>query len=61
MQTKHTVTTNNCRLTTENRLDYQGVLYMTPLSTITVISWRSVLSVEESVVPGEYHRPAASH
>jgi hypothetical protein len=25
------------------------------------ISWRSVLLVEETVVPGENHRPAASH
>ena len=27
----------------------------------SVISWRSVLLVEETRVPGEYHRPAASH
>jgi hypothetical protein len=28
---------------------------------ISAISWRSVLLVEETVVPGESHRPAASH
>jgi hypothetical protein len=28
---------------------------------ITVISWRSVFLVEETRVPGENHRPAASH
>jgi hypothetical protein len=32
-----------------------------PLSTISVISWRSVLLVEEIRVPEEKHRPAASH
>jgi len=29
--------------------------------TISVISWRSALLVEETEVPGENHRPAASH
>ena len=28
---------------------------------ITVISWRSVLLVEETGGPGENHRPVASH
>jgi hypothetical protein len=30
-------------------------------NNISVISWRSVLLVKETVVPGENHRPAASH
>jgi len=30
-------------------------------NTISVISWRSVLLVEETVVPGENDLPAASH
>jgi hypothetical protein len=30
-------------------------------SNISVISWQSALLVEETVVPGENHRPAASH
>jgi len=29
-------------------------------SNIAVISWRSVLLVEETGVPGEKHRPVAS-
>ena len=29
--------------------------------SISVISWRSVLLVEESGVPTEHHRPVASH
>ena len=28
---------------------------------ISVISWQSVLLVEETGVPGENHRPAVSH
>jgi len=33
-----------------------------PLSNnISAISWRSVLLVEETVGPGENHRPVASH
>jgi len=31
------------------------------VNNISVISWRSVLLVEETRVPGENHRPAASH
>jgi len=30
-------------------------------NNISVMSWRSVLLVEETRVPGENHRPAASH
>jgi len=30
-------------------------------NNISVISWRSVLLVEETGVPGENHRPAVSH
>ena len=30
-------------------------------NNISVISWRSVLLVEETGVPGENHRPNASH
>jgi hypothetical protein len=30
-------------------------------NNISVISWRSVLLVEETAVPGENHQPAASH
>ena len=30
-------------------------------NNISVISWRSVLLVKDTGVPGENHRPAASH
>jgi len=30
-------------------------------NNILVISWRSVLLMEETGVPGENHRPVASH
>ena len=30
-------------------------------NNISVISWQSVLLVEETGVPGENHRPVASH
>ena len=30
-------------------------------NNISVISWRSVLLVDETGVPGENHRPVASH
>ena len=41
-----------------------GLWCLTPLSTIfqiPSISWRSLLLVEETGVPGKNHRPAASH
>jgi hypothetical protein len=34
---------------------------LTPFSTISVISWLPVLLVVETLVPGENHRPVASH
>jgi len=33
----------------------------TTFNNISVIWWRSVLLVEETEVPGENHRPVASH
>ena len=33
----------------------------TTFNNISVISWRRVLLVEETGVPGEIHRPVASH
>ena len=38
-----------------------GLWCFTPLSNISVISWRSVLLVEETGVPGENHRLVGSH
>ena len=37
------------------------MLFNATFNNISVISWRSVLLVEETGVPGENHRPAASH
>jgi len=37
------------------------VVFKATFNNISVISWRSVLLVEESGVPGENNRPVASH
>ena len=37
------------------------MVFMSPFSIVLHISWRSVLYVEEAGIPGESHRPAASH
>ena len=37
------------------------MVFNATFNTISVISWWSVLLVEETVVPGENHRPVASH
>jgi hypothetical protein len=40
---------------------YGFIVFNATLNNILVISWRSVLLMEETGVPGESHRPAASH
>ena len=44
-------------------LMYKGrvMVFNATFNNISVISWQSVLFVEETGVPGEYHRPATSH
>jgi hypothetical protein len=37
------------------------MVFNTTFNNIPVISWRSVLLVEETRVPGENHRPVANH
>jgi hypothetical protein len=37
------------------------LVFNATFNNISVIPWRSVLLVEEIEVPGENHRPAASH
>jgi len=37
------------------------MVFNVTFNNISVISWWSVLLVEETRVPGENHRPAASH
>jgi hypothetical protein len=47
-----------------NGWDYMGVRFMVfnaTFNNISVISWWSVLLVEETAEPGENHRPVTSH
>jgi hypothetical protein len=37
------------------------MMFNATFNNISVISWRSVLLMEETGVPGENHRPVASH
>jgi hypothetical protein len=37
------------------------MVFNTTFNNISVISWQSVLLVEETGIPGENHRPVASH
>ena len=37
------------------------MVFNATFNNISVILWRSVLLVEETGIPGENHRPAASH
>jgi hypothetical protein len=39
----------------------RGMVFDATFNKITFISWRSVLLLEETGVPGEKHRPAANH
>ena len=40
---------------------FMFMVYNLTFNNISVISWLSVLFVEEAGVPGENHRPVASH
>jgi hypothetical protein len=37
------------------------MVFNVTFNNITVTSWQSVVLVEETGIPGENHRPAASH
>ena len=37
------------------------MVFNATFNTISVISWRLVLLMEETIVPGEIYRPAANH
>ena len=39
----------------------RGMLFNATFNNISVISWQSVLLVEETRVPGENHRPVSNH
>jgi hypothetical protein len=40
---------------------FMHMVFNTTVNNISVILWRSVLLLEETGVPGENHRPSASH
>jgi hypothetical protein len=40
---------------------FRFIVFNATFNSISIISWRSVLLVEETGVPGENHRPVASH
>jgi hypothetical protein len=40
---------------------FRVMVFNTTFNNISVISWRSVLLMEETGVPGENHRSVASH
>ena len=46
---------------TNNLLQYRLMVFGATFNDISVISWRSVILVEEIGVSGENHRPVASH
>ena len=39
----------------------EAIVFNATFNSISAISWRSVLLVEETGVPGEHHRPVANH
>jgi hypothetical protein len=43
------------------RVRARVMVFNATFSNISVISWQSVLLVEETEVPGNEHQPAASH
>ena len=45
----------------KSETDPQTTILDTVLNNISVISWQSVLLVEETGGPGENHRPVVSH
>ena len=45
----------------KNRVRVRVVVFNATFNNISVISWRSVLLVEETRVPEENHRPVTSH
>jgi hypothetical protein len=49
------------KLITDLRVGVMVMVFNTTFNNISVISWRSVLLVEETGVPEENHGPAASH
>jgi hypothetical protein len=44
-----------------NKVWFRFIMFYDTFNNISVISWRSVLLVEETRVPGENHRAVARH
>ena len=55
--------TYDLRFTNLMLIDWFGwfMVFNVPFNNISVISWWSVLLMEETGVPGENHRPVESH
>ena len=45
----------------DDQITIRVMVFNATFNNISVISWRSVLLVEETEVPGENHRSTASH
>jgi hypothetical protein len=45
----------------DNNFGFGIMVFNVTFNNISVILWQSVLLVEETGVPGEKHRPVASH
>jgi hypothetical protein len=43
------------------KMHFRVMLFNATFNNVSVISWQSVLLVEETRVPGENHWPVASH
>ena len=48
-------------LKTQLRYRFGLIVFNATFNNISLISWRSILLVEETGVPGENHRPGAGH
>jgi len=63
---KHIIAISNmmlywCHLRHVDKSQIRVMVFNATFNNISVISWRSVLLVEETGVPGENHQPAASY
>jgi hypothetical protein len=52
---------NNFHFLLSTNIGLELMVFNATFNKISVISWRSVILVEETEVPGENHRPVASH
>jgi hypothetical protein len=52
---------NNFHFLLSTNIGLELMVFNATFNKISVISWRSVILVEETEVPGENRRPVASH